>query len=596
MWNTPMAPPQLNIISLDELKLYKDCVSLQSRLFSLPGFALYSDLLDLADPIDCIHRLFILGIPLCHLWNLLPSRKFPKIELDFTLGQEYTRRFAIAQFASSVHLVFRSDHFNIDDLLTSETNAGFDKAVRALSVVLDELRSNEYKGPSHANLKEPTSIDDEAYSIVAHLLQSERNHVAEMELLEKFCSILADIGTLDAKTLSLVFPKKLFIFARKFRIRLECVAQMPWKEQNWGAPFIAHAMDIAMNLRIHCVNWILVKPALAGLDMESLQIPDFTATPVSVEALVSKPLHHLFEYQLILGDLMRISAATNHKHHEELNLGIASIQQVMDRIMNAQREAVSNQTIQTLQTRIANWRDLDANKLGQLIIEGSLLTRRNNILQNFDVFLFEKFLLLCSETLPPPASSRLGRRKVSSASIPPSRGNMLYIEHYFTTRDISIISQSQFYRAQNDSIRKYFELVLAIGTDVISLLYLTEHDMQEWHDKPFHTRRKLSMGTLTNLENGPLPKSIASLTSAEYSAFVKLYFGGNIFVLSIPLPVRFEELMERIDKKLRHFPGWSREMRNVSHTDADGHTIIIGPETPLEPIFQEGVMVSLDIR
>ncbi|KAJ4473653.1 hypothetical protein J3R30DRAFT_3707582 [Lentinula aciculospora] len=629
--------------SHNELRRYRNCLDLQTRLLSLPGFAIYSEaLLDSPDPVVCIRQVFRSGIPLCHLFNLLPTRLYPRIDLDLaTLHNEsYAQRLAIAQFALRVHHAFKCDHFTLSDILLSELTSGFDKVLNAVSIVVDHLSLTEVsQGPkslkhyhsSSSNRLLPQNND--CSGKINDLLTSERNYVAKMETLKNFSNALAATEILDSESISLIFPKKMFVFARKFRIQLECIAQLPMEDQDWGTPFVSHAMDLTMNLRIHCVNWILLKPALADFDMGSLQIPGFQATSESVNTLVSAPLERLSYYHKFLEKFISLSASTNHKNLKEQRLGVTCIQQVMDTIQKAQKKATSDQVCETLKTRIADWQGLSIDSLGQLILEDHLLTRRNDILQNFHVFLFENALMLCDEILPPlpTNNSRIGRRRVSSVSTPPSKDNTLYIKDHISIRAITNASRTEFRRLQDDGLRLFFELTLFMGGHVLSLLYPDHDDMQRWFyelqpvqqrkEETKHkgingsqsqdvvrpstrlnipTQRKRASsysGTLTDIENGPLPESLLSLPLIVHrSAFVKLHFGGNSFVLLVPLPVEFEDLLDRIDKKLRFLPEWTLEGTIITHTSANGHVVSIGPTTPLETMFQEGLMVSLRVK
>ena len=47
------------------------------------------------------------------------------------------------------------------------------------------------------------------------------------------------MGILDRDTLHLLFPglNKLLNFQRKFLIKVESIAELPWSEQRWGLPF-----------------------------------------------------------------------------------------------------------------------------------------------------------------------------------------------------------------------------------------------------------------------------------------------------------------------------------------------------------------------
>ncbi|KAF5377802.1 hypothetical protein D9757_008108 [Collybiopsis confluens] len=610
--------------------IHRRCLNLRSRLLTLPGFALYSELLlNETDPVASIRGLFALGIPLCHIFNLLPPRHYPRIKLDFSQSDEFTKRMALALFALRAHQTFGCQHFTATDV-SSELTASFLKALNALTILLDKISA---KAASGLEIEQPSPGPKDIANhsdVVRKLLKSEHTFIKKMETLESFSNALIAIGILDPETASLVFPKKLFTFARKFRIRLECVAQLPRREQDWGALFINHAMDITMNLRIYCVNIILIKPALTDLDVASLHLHGLRASSNAVETLLSVPLEHL--------ELCRLSTATFSTHYRNLSEGVACLKRMMRTVVHVQKKATSDQICDSLKNRIADWRGLELSSLGLVVLEGSLLTRRNDILQNFEVFVFEKRLLLCDETLPPPpsSSSRIGRRKVSSASVPPTKGNskMLYIKDHFEIREISSISTSEYERLQDNAPRVFFELALTTEFYILSLLFSRQQDMQKWHseledvrnapnsaitsqfpsqveeiasfplptEKEFVINKRTSRtysGTLTDLESGPVPQSFLQLTSTNpRSAFVKFQFGGHVFVLSVVIPVQYDELMDRIDKKLRYsgFPGWNREGKIITYTAANGHLLHIGPETSLDSMFQEGTMVSLSIQ
>lgn len=162
----------------------------------------------------------------------------------------------------------------------------------------------------------------------------------------------------------------------------------------------------------------------------------------------------------------------------------------------------------------------------------------------------------------------------------------------------------------------FFELALFTESHVVSLLHPDHDGMQKWYHElqglqgkgesgdvqgPLSPavliQRKRAVtydGALADIQNGFLPEN--SHLSNHRSTFVKLHFGGNSFVLSIPLPVEYEDLLERIDKKLRYSPGWTMDGRIITHTSADGYVISVGPRTPLGTILREGIMASLRVE
>ncbi|KAJ3720984.1 hypothetical protein C8R42DRAFT_776438 [Lentinula raphanica] len=525
----------------DDLKIYKTCMDLQASLLSLPGFGIhFVALLDGPDPVVCIRELCHSGIPLCYLFNLLPVEHYPRIELNFTTSHnsDYAQRLAIVQFAMRVSQAFKCEYFTVNDLPSSN---GFEKALGAVSAVLDRLTSaGMTQGFSKRFLNNRGTPDrqHECSALIDTLLESERGFVAQMETMENFSRALSVAGMLEPKSLPLIFPKKMFVFCRKFCIQLECVAQVPWEEQNWGSPFILRAMDMTMNLSIHCVNWILAKPGLASFDMETLQIPGFKATSKSIDALASVPLQRISYYRdfLVASTYTRhvylmLKASvqglltfdlTEHKYHKELVLGVACVQQVMDTISKAQRKAITDQVCQTLQSRVADWQILDINSLGQFILERNLLTRRNDLLQNFDVFMFENEILLCDEAFPPvtPAISRRSRRRAISISTPPSQVGALYIKDRIPTSGITDTTRTEFERVKDNGPHLFFQLTLSMeDRRSLSFLFPEHDDMQKWYDELQPLKRKSTIGdqTLGNTDQNRGQQSWQRKRAATYS-------------------------------------------------------------------------------
>ena len=57
--------------------------------------------------------------------------------------------------------------------------------------------------------------------------------------MQKYAQELSQSNTLDRDTIHLLFPNlnKLLNFQRRFLIRLEGTADMPWRDQRWGLLF-----------------------------------------------------------------------------------------------------------------------------------------------------------------------------------------------------------------------------------------------------------------------------------------------------------------------------------------------------------------------
>ena len=69
-------------------------------------------------------------------------------------------------------------------------------------------------------------------------------------MIQKYATALAQANLMDQDTIHLLFPglNKLVNFQRKFLIRLESIAELPWAEQRWGLPFIESVSHFLMTI------------------------------------------------------------------------------------------------------------------------------------------------------------------------------------------------------------------------------------------------------------------------------------------------------------------------------------------------------------
>lgn len=129
----------LNKAASQSTSLYQQCSSLRTRLMRVQDFSDFFSMSAAApDPsssrrsTDIVNQLwdcFVLGAPLCYLFNLLPDVQ--PIELDianFDPTNDRTRKRAIALFAMNVKgLGLTTETFTVTDLWNRDSNDGFVK-------------------------------------------------------------------------------------------------------------------------------------------------------------------------------------------------------------------------------------------------------------------------------------------------------------------------------------------------------------------------------------------------------------------------------------------------------------------------------------
>ena len=71
---------------------------------------------------------------------------------------------------------------------------------------------------------------------------------AHITCCQKYANELSSSSAIDQDTIHLLFPglNKLLDFQRRFLIKLEGVAELPWKEQRWGLPFVENVRLVSI--------------------------------------------------------------------------------------------------------------------------------------------------------------------------------------------------------------------------------------------------------------------------------------------------------------------------------------------------------------
>jgi len=73
---------------------------------------------------------------------------------------------------------------------------------------------------------------------------------------QRYSAALANTNAMTQDTIHLLFPglKKLLNFQRKFLIRLEETAELPWAEQRWGKHFLDTVRLYIHVVLLHSLN------------------------------------------------------------------------------------------------------------------------------------------------------------------------------------------------------------------------------------------------------------------------------------------------------------------------------------------------------
>lgn len=427
----------LNKAASQSTSLYQQCSSLRTRLMRIPGFSDFfvlssptGSLRQSTDPVTQLWDCFSLGIPLCFLFNLLPAAN-PPIAINtgaatFDVTNERAKKHAIALFAMRVKQVQNCEQFTVTDLWERHSTDGLVKVVSTVTTVVDLLPPEAFEPiplsppllTSHESIDSlindvpNTAIPANAQeagrnNIVREIVETERKYVQDLEIMQKYATSLSHSNTIDQDTIHLLFPglNKLLNFQRKFLIRLEGTAEMPWNDQRWGLHFIENEDDFAV-YEPYCANYTNAVELMLA-EEQNLQVHNNLINAKSeLPAFLIKPVQRICKYPLLLDSLVKASSPNEYPHYEELRAGSAAAKRIADKINEAQRREENLQTVKNLEGRVKDWKGHHLSNFGNLLLDDVFTVTKSDVDREYHVFLFEKIILCCKEALPPPPNGK----------------------------------------------------------------------------------------------------------------------------------------------------------------------------------------------
>ena len=113
--------------------------------------------------------------------------------------------------------------------------------------------------------------------------------------------------------------------------------------------------------------------------------------------------------------MFKVTNNADYPYYDELKRGLDSAKRITDRINEAQRRSENQQTVQSLESRVEDWKGHHLSNFGELLLDDIFMVTKMDIDREYHVFLFEKIILCCKEILPttPGGSTRKGSKSNS---------------------------------------------------------------------------------------------------------------------------------------------------------------------------------------
>ncbi|KAH9855179.1 hypothetical protein C2E23DRAFT_724648 [Lenzites betulinus] len=425
----------LNKAASQSASLYQQCSSLRTRLMHLPGFSAWFTVAAppdssrrSTDPVTQLWDVFALGVPLCYLFNLLPSAPSP-IQVDTAVenydpSNERTKKHAIALFAMNVKQVSNSDGFTVRDLWDRNSTDGFVKVVGNVISLVSQLPDDLFTetppaspklSSALASTESLTSDNSLATSsvepggaranIIKELVDTERKYVQDLEVMQKYCENA--VAYIDRDTLHLLFPglNKLLNFQRKFLIKVESIAELSWNEQRWGVLFSENEEEFAV-YEPYCANYTMASEIMLQEENNLAALNHVINVKGELPAFLIKPVQRICKYPLLLESLLKAVNNTDYPYIEELKAGVGAAKRITDKINEAQRRAENNATVKNLEGRVEDWKGHHISNFGALLLDDIFSVTKSEVDREYHVFLFEKIILCCKEYVPQPGNGK----------------------------------------------------------------------------------------------------------------------------------------------------------------------------------------------
>jgi len=318
--------------------------------------------------------------------------------------------------------------------------------------------------------------------------------------------------------------------------------------------------------------------------------------------------------------LQRLITASDAQspYHAELLSGRDAIKDAMAKVAGSQKQAKTELIVKALKSRVSDWNDFGID-VGLFILKGNSLVRHNGAIPFYSEFyLFDKELIFFHER-PTPSTPRIGKRKTSAASVmPPSSLMPLDLSSRIFTREIETVkvllqndggSFSKAYANDIISSPSIYELVISTSDETLVLLFQKRDKATLWQSSIEKCRAESlsEVKRALTLEPSPSPSTVEQTTgtTAQFAAMsidnrflVRLDLGnGDFLTVSVDAPPTYEELMERIWRKLKLCRRRTQvQYPRVSFRDADGREQVLTPKKDLASIFSRGPTTVLYVR
>lgn len=374
------------------------------------------------DPVTQLSQLFQQGSPLCIIFNAVkPQFKLPVVSSDdIKICKKSIYDFILG---CKQHFAFHDEElFKISDVFSNSTS----DLIKVIDVVTTLMNSSPEIFSTAEEIHEQIQIElqqmpqySEHSKIIKEFVATERKYVHDLEILEKYRKQLLESNLITTEELYMLFPNlsDAIDFQRRFLVSLEINALIDAPKQRIGALFM-HSKSFFKLYE----PWSIGQNAAINFlssQLEKMLRTDFVIrNKMELQSFLYKPVQRLCRYPLLLKELLQASQDAGNS--KELEVALKISKDIARSINENQRRTENHEVVKKLYGRVVNWKGYRIAKFGELLYFDKVFISTNGTSEperEFEVYLFEKIIILFSEVVQKKSASlSLKKKQTNSGS------------------------------------------------------------------------------------------------------------------------------------------------------------------------------------
>ncbi|KAH7254364.1 Pleckstrin homology domain-containing protein [Fusarium redolens] len=449
--------------------LLMDCLEIKLKLLTIPEMQKYFD--EEPYPPDAFFHVWSVFQQITPLVILAQALDLD-VNLDIGPPEDLTISFKkeiILWFAQYCHDILNIETRNlitVEDLM----GGGYYGILRVISLVSNITKCLVITGPSINDFSSAKAQVDAQSPELRGLLAEQRQFIQDLnELLEIKDQLEMYMKSIFQNT------RQLMDLHIAFLINMERNLLRPSAEHNWAPAFDYLLRNIEIEAATHATDKGARTSIQIWLKEGHFRDKDKTrallARCFDILPTRAKRISALFAFS----EYLKRRPSVTNKQRKDSNSARSSISKIVAQLQDNVISKETQAAVQKLQQRIQDWKGIDPDALGELILSKTLYVTKSSKTNLYHGYLFQNMLLLCKDARGEPTRDRSFYR---SKSLSEQKQTMFLLKGRFHLRHILSVTPT----SQHDKhvCEVQWGTDNSDGKSKFSLVFAVESEMRHW--------------------------------------------------------------------------------------------------------------------